>query len=91
MNRQGFPLVPLEVGSLVESIKLVEDYEYVGHKEGEINLVDATLCLVRANAIEKNECKLHLKIAKNTHTSCGKGFNYYAQKTSSKSMNLLSF
>lgn len=79
-------LPSLQIRSLVKLIELVEDDKNVGHEKEEINLVDATLCLVRANAVENYECKLHLKQQRKTHTNCGseKGFNYSAQKNKFK-------
>lgn len=52
----------LQIRLLVELVKLVENDENVGNEETEENRFDATCRLVRPNAIEKNQCKLHLKI-----------------------------
>lgn len=81
VHRQRFSFAPSrQIRSLVKRVELVENYENVGNEEGEKYGIDAAIRLVRANAIEENERKLHLKIAK-THTSCAneKGFNYYAR------------
>lgn len=55
-------LAALAIRPLVELIELVKYDQNVGYEESKENGFHATLRLVRANAIEQNERKLHLEI-----------------------------
>jgi hypothetical protein len=50
------------ISFLVELIKLMKYDENVGNEECKENGVDATVRVVRANAVEENQRKLRLKI-----------------------------